>query len=49
MSAPEDPRFSRHRLTSLSSYLKLCVGPNGCNCIGFVVNVVLVQKWAEGR
>jgi hypothetical protein len=26
------------------------VGPNGCNCIGFVVDVVLVfQKWAEGR
>jgi hypothetical protein len=25
------------------------VGPNGCNCIGFVVDVVLFQKWAEGR
>jgi ankyrin repeat protein len=29
---------------------KGAVGPNGCNCIGFVVDVVLVfQKWAEGR
>jgi hypothetical protein len=25
------------------------VGPNGSNCIGSVVDVVLVQKWAEGR
>jgi hypothetical protein len=25
------------------------VGPNGCNCIGFVVDVVLLQKWAESQ